>query len=199
MALQRVAANSEKECLAPASVEGRGDVEEERHEVADVLHSHRLGVQIEERGSLVLEQSGAKVGGTAICGGVALIFTESSVVFRRRSSRGAFKSGAVEGSTEACVSSVALLLGEGGLTLYFFRTSGHAVALFLGEASGLSQGSGGSGIGGVNNGSAGRTSSSGGGRAAAAGGSLAMAAEGAHERAGGDGSGERKKIRLVIP
>jgi len=67
MALQRVPPEGEKQGLAPSSIEGGRDVEEERDEGADVLHRDGLRVEVQKRGGLVLGD-GVVVGAVAVGG-----------------------------------------------------------------------------------------------------------------------------------
>lgn len=54
---EREPPQGEKEGVAPAGVVRGGDVEDNRDEGTNVLHGHRLGVQIDDGSGLVIESS----------------------------------------------------------------------------------------------------------------------------------------------
>jgi hypothetical protein len=142
--LQRVAADDVEEGLAPAPVERRRDVEDERHEETDVLHSHGLGMQIDQGGGLVLEESILE----GIVAGVGVFAAGTVVTSREGLGRSTLEGGASQGSAEASVGGVALSLrcsshavslshagkGSGVVSL------GHALAFLLGEGSSVGTG-----------------------------------------------------------
>jgi hypothetical protein len=171
MTLQGVATDGEEKRLTPAALEGRGDVKEERYEEADVLHNHRLCLQVEQHGSLMLKEGIAEVRGVGSGGvviEVVLILTGTGVL-RRWSDRSTLKSGVIECSLEARFRGVTLLLSDGGLALSLGRAGqgsvagglGLALGFFLGEACGFSLLSGGHSIGIIGDDCGGRGSGSG--------------------------------------
>jgi hypothetical protein len=91
VALQLVLAEDEGEQFTPAGVERRCDVEDEQHDGADVLDSHRLSMQIEEGCSLVLKKDVAVRGfrgdgeviAVAACAAVAAV----AISYHGRASR----------------------------------------------------------------------------------------------------------------
>jgi hypothetical protein len=103
-------------------------VEDDRHERTDVLHSDRLGVEVEDGGGLVDEQ-GIDVGLRRRLGDVRAGAALVVGLPRRRS--GALAGRALQGSAGAGVSLVADLDGVGSLTFGVRRASeGGVVGLF---------------------------------------------------------------------
>jgi hypothetical protein len=123
---------SEEDLIAPTIVIAGGEVEDNVDEVLNVLHIGRLGVQMNQGGSLVLKHSEVQrisddVGITTMRGGVILQFgirvgigIVTVGVGISFSSGGTRSSRLGVGGADACGSVVALLRGEGGLPLSGF-------------------------------------------------------------------------------
>jgi hypothetical protein len=115
MALQGVPPKGEEEGFMPPGV-GGCPVEAERDEQGDVLYRGHLGVEVEERGGLVL--------GNNIVDGLVADGGEGGVVIiiivdrrRREIGRSAFRRGTVKGSAKTSVGCIVLGLRRGGLAL----------------------------------------------------------------------------------
>ncbi|XP_062229134.1 uncharacterized protein LOC133926962 [Phragmites australis] len=126
VALQGELPDGEEERLAPPGVEGGGDVEEQRHEGADVLHGDGLSVQVQESRGLMLKKGCVEGGKIAGVGGGVLV----AGGLRGRALTGS----AVEGVAKASIGRVALGLSKGGLALCFRRAGESGVAVGLGRA-----------------------------------------------------------------
>jgi hypothetical protein len=135
--------DSEEDLLVPTIVVAGGEVEDDVDEVLNVLHIGRLGVQMNQGGSLVLKHSevqriGDDVGITTMRGGVILHFgIRVSIGIVTVGVGISFSGGGTRssrlgvGGADACGSVVALLRGEGGLPLSGFCFGEGGVALGL--------------------------------------------------------------------
>ena len=59
--LQLVLSQGEEELLPPSGLVAGGNVEDDGNETSDALHSHYLGVQIEDNGGLVKEEGAVQI------------------------------------------------------------------------------------------------------------------------------------------
>ena len=61
MILQLVPFQGEEELLPPSGLVAGGNVQDDGNETSDALHSHYLGVQIEDNGGLVKEEGAVQI------------------------------------------------------------------------------------------------------------------------------------------
>jgi hypothetical protein len=109
--LKGVLADDKEKLLPPASVVLGGVVEDDGDEKADVLDSHRLGVEMEQRLRLMYGQGVACVELRDVVVVDAVFFVGGHRGLRAR------LGGTLQRLTEACVGCITVMLGRGSLLL----------------------------------------------------------------------------------
>jgi hypothetical protein len=119
VAVQGVFASDEKELITPASVVVVGEVEDDVNETPNVLHSDGLGVEVDDRNSLVKEDGvvEALVITTRWIRVVGLSIVDRAAIGGSLSSKGARMGCALESSANPGGSNIALLSRGGRLLL----------------------------------------------------------------------------------
>jgi hypothetical protein len=127
VAVQGVFASDEKELITPASVVVVGEVEDDVNEAPDVLHSDGLGVEVDDRSSLVKEDGvvEALVITTRWIRVVGLSIIDRAAIGGSLSSKGARMGCALESSANPGGSNIALL-GRGGRLLLCLKGLGES-------------------------------------------------------------------------
>jgi hypothetical protein len=118
VAVQGVFASDEKELITPAGVVVVGEVEDNVNETPDVLHSDGMGVEVDDRSSLMKEDGvvEALVSTTCWIKEVGLIVVDRTAIGGSLSSEGACMCCALESSANTFGGNIALP-GRGGRLL----------------------------------------------------------------------------------
>jgi hypothetical protein len=127
VAIQGVFASDEKELITPAGVVVVGEVEDDVNETPDVLHSDGLGVEVDDRSSLVKEDGvvEALVSTTRWIREVGLSIVDRAAIGGSLSSKGARMGCALESSANTGGGNIALL-GHGGRLLLCLKGLGES-------------------------------------------------------------------------
>jgi len=118
MGLQRVLAEDVEEGRLPASIEGRGDVKEQRYQSADVLDRNCLSMEVEDDFGLLLKKGVVKATVAAFRVIIADVLGD---IVARRGSGTTGRGGARLGIVKASRGGVDFRLGGRGLVLGRFR------------------------------------------------------------------------------